>query len=54
MNNNCTLQTKYNLFIQLSEKVFFVDIHNKKGHGVFWGKVKNYNFAVANKNLSFY
>ena len=54
MNSNCTLQTKNKMFIQLSERVFFGDIHKKKGgHGVFLGKVTNSNFAVANKNLSF-
>jgi hypothetical protein len=55
MNNNCTLQTKNKLFIQLSERVFFGDIYKKKkgGHSIFLGKVKNSNFAVANKNLSF-
>jgi hypothetical protein len=37
MNRNCTLQTKNKMFIQLSEMVFFGDIHKKKGDMVFFG-----------------
>ena len=34
-------------------KGFSLGYSLKKGHGIFGGKVKNSNFAITNKNLSF-